>query len=116
MENKYCDQCENQCPIAALKCGKGRRHFGMESEDDNDKHSRQKPEGTLGLLLQCGHFLHHSGISGDDLMNALHPDEQAELGQLLETLLRDWKNRVPAENHHHGHRGRGECRCINNEI
>ncbi|MGN0998887.1 MAG: hypothetical protein ACI4PO_04990, partial [Faecousia sp.] len=83
MEEQHCDQCENQCPIDALKCGKGRRHFGLEPENGGrGEHSREMPGGALGLLMQCGHFLHHSGENGADL-SALNAQEQAELERLL---------------------------------
>ena len=65
------------------------------------------PGGALGLLMQCGHFLHHGGADGADL-SALNPQEQAELERLLTVLLTDWKNRKSAEmpEHHHGRHGK----------
>ena len=98
MEKQRCDQCENQCPIDALRCGKGRRHFGLDSADDSKgKPSREMPSGPLGLLMQCGHFLHHCGAGEEDLLAALSPQEQAELEQILTILLKDWKKRMHAE-------------------
>lgn len=63
--------------------------------------------GALGLLMQCGHFLHHGGADGADL-SALNPAEQAELERLLAVLLADWKKRMPSErpDHRHGHHSR----------
>ena len=106
MEKQYCDQCENQCPIDALKCGKGRRHFGLEPAE-GEMPGREMPGGPLGLLMQCGHFLHHCGANGADL-SALTPQEQAELERLLTTLLADWKKQSPSNmpEHHHGHHGK----------
>lgn len=95
MEKQHCDQCENQCPIDALQCGKGRKHFGLEPEGSG-KPGREMPGGALGLLMQCGHFLHHGGADGADL-SALNPAEQAELERLLAVLLTDWKKRMPSE-------------------
>lgn len=106
MEKQRCDQCENQCPIDALQCGKGRRHFGLDSADGSKgKPSREMPSGPLGLLMQCGHFLHHGGAAVEDLLSALKPQEQAELERLLMVLLTDWENRIPAEmeGHRYGH-------------
>lgn len=108
MEKQHCDQCENLCPIDALRCGRGRRHFGLEPEGgDRREQGRQMPGGTLGLLMQCGHFLHHSGADGADL-SALNATEQAELERLLTVLLTDWKNRKSAEvpEHHHSRHGK----------
>lgn len=107
MEKQLCDQCENQCPVDALQCGKGRRHFGLEpAEGGKEKHGRQLPEGPLGLLMQCGHFLHHSGLYGENLLQVLSPAEQAELERILSKLLVDWKNRMPGGGHNHGNHGR----------
>ena len=105
MDKQHCDQCENQCPVDDLQCGKGRRHFGLETEEHGKgKPDRELPGGALGLLMQCGHVLHHSGAAAD--LSALNPQEQAELERLLTILLADWKDKAPSEGHgrrgHHG--------------
>lgn len=108
MEKQHCDQCENQCPIDALQCGRGRRHFGLEQDNSGrGERGREMPSGALGLLMQCGHFLHHGGANGADL-SALNTQEQAELERLLTVLLTDWKNRKGTETteHQHGRHGR----------
>lgn len=107
MEKQHCDQCENQCPIDALQCGKGRRHFGLEPADGKHGSGREMPGGPIGALMQCGHFLHHGGMQTPDLLSALNSQEQAELERLLNVLLADWKNRTPAGApvHKHGHPG-----------
>ncbi len=105
MEKKHCDQCENQCPIDALQCGKGRKLFGQEEERpsrEGGRRNREMPEGALGLLMQCGHVLHHGGAANADL-SALNPEEQTELERLLTVLLTDWKSRMPGEARKHGH-------------
>lgn len=106
MEKQYCDQCENRCAIDALQCGRGRRHFGLEQENSG-REERKMPGGALGLLMQCGHILHHGGAEGADL-SALNDQEQAELERLLTVLLSDWKNRKGTEavEHRHGRHGR----------
>lgn len=101
MNQQHCDQCENQCPIDDLKCGKGRKHFGLEPAGEGEKHGREMPKGPVGLLMQCGHILHHGGAEGDDLLSALDAQEQAELERLLGKLLDSWKSKMPAG--HHGH-------------
>ncbi|MGM9660322.1 MAG: hypothetical protein ACI3WQ_06960 [Faecousia sp.] len=107
MEKQLCDQCENRCPVDALQCGKGRRHFGLESaEDGRGAHGRQMLDGPLGLLMKCGHFLHHGGAEGENLLQALSPADQAELERILTALLSDWKNRMPGGGHDHSHHGR----------
>lgn len=104
MEKRHCDQCENQCPVDALQCGKGARHFGLEPAGEG---KREMPGGAIGLLLRCGHFLHHGGVKGADV-SALNPQEQAELERLLTILLTDWEKRVPSEMpaHTHSHHGK----------
>lgn len=106
MEKQYCDQCENKCPIDALSCGKGRRHFGMEpSESGKERHGRKMPDGVIGLLMQCGHVLHHGGADDQDLLQVLKLQEQAELERILKILLDDWKMRMPAGRPEHKHCG-----------
>ncbi|MDO5546073.1 MAG: hypothetical protein Q4F81_09690 [Eubacteriales bacterium] len=97
MEKQVCDQCENQCSIDELKCGKGRKHFGLEPDEGGKGHPM--PEGPLGLLMQCGHVLHHGGASGEGLLRALSAEEQTELERLLGLLLEDWKTRMPGKGH-----------------
>lgn len=102
MEMQYCDQCDNHCPANALKCGRGRRHFGLENVNNGQhmaqhhgKHGHSLPDGPLGLLMQCGHVLHHGGTTGENLLSALTLQEQAELERMLKVLLADWENRKP---------------------
>ena len=97
MEKQYCDQCENKCPIGALSCGKGRRHFGMEpAESGKESHGRKMPDGVIGLLMQCGHALHHGGADDEDLLRALNLQEQAELERMLKVFC--WTT--------------GKCECL----
>ena len=107
MEKQFCDQCENQCPIEELRCGKGRKHFGLEAaENGKEKRGHHMPQDSLGLLMKCGHFLHHGGADGEDLLLALSPAEQVELERMLMTLLEDWKNSIPCGGHDQGRHGR----------
>ena len=97
MEKQYCDQCENKCPIDALSCGKGRRNFGMEpAESGKESHGRKMPDGVIGLLMQCGHVLHHGGADDEDLLRALNLQEQAELERMLKVFC--WTT--------------GKCECL----
>lgn len=98
MKKQLCDQCENQCPVDALQCGRGRRHFGLESKaDGKERIGHEISQGPIGQLRQCGHLLHHGGVGGDDLLSALNPQEQSELERLLGTLLADWKARTNSD-------------------
>lgn len=101
--SKYCNQCENRCPADDLKCGKGRAAFGLDPADshghEHGGHGQRVPmEGTLGLLQQCGHRLHHGGVGGDAL-SGLTASEQSELAALLTKLLADWDARFPSQGH-----------------
>lgn len=102
MEIQNCDQCENQCAVDDLKCGKGRKRFGLAPEGGPDQ-GRGGADGPVGLLRQCGHILHHGGVSGEDLLSALTEQDQAELTRLLGALLADWKSRAPADSQAHRH-------------
>lgn len=102
MNNQNCNQCENNCPVDALKCGRGRRLFGVEaSEGRNFSGSRgthgprfEKTDNPVLLLRQCGHMLHHGAIGGDDLLSALNEDEKKELTRLLTALVNDWQSHI----------------------
>ena len=98
MSQQYCNQCENHCPVDALKCGRGRRAFGQESEAQPNEHRRGEGHGrghheplpgVLGQLQQCGHRLHHSGAP-ENALSTLTPAEQAQLSALLTKLLNSW--------------------------
>lgn len=104
MDQEYCNQCGNHCPKDDLRCGRGRRLFGA-APGETAEGGRGTSGGTIGLLRQCGHLLHHGGVSGDDLLSALSAREQAELERLLNALLADWKSRMPASagDARHGH-------------
>lgn len=111
MSEERCNQCENACPVDALKCGRGRRYFGMEDAGHDHEHSHEhghgKPDlsGPLGMLRQCGHMLHHGGAGGEDPLSALSEEEQKELERLLGLLLADWQSKTPPDEggHRHGH-------------
>lgn len=104
MEITNCNQCPNQCPKDALKCGRGRRYFEQlenaagdigESKEGGGGHAR--PEDLYGLMRACGHYLHHSygerrGDDGDrQLFAALDEAEQNTLKELLKKLADSWE-------------------------
>lgn len=105
----YCPECDNHCPIDQLRCGKGRRHFGVPGEN----HSPSAPDGSLaGLLQQCGRFVHHGGHSmgNQELFQALTEAEQASLRALLGKLAASWQKCFGSDclDHHHKHGGHGD--------
>ena len=118
MENNKitnCNQCPNQCPADALKCGRGRHYFeqlenpeGIKSEERGQHghgeshgggHGRGhgKSDDLYGLMRGCGHYLHHSGgkhqKAGEEnrLFAALDEGEQECLKGLLKKLLDSWE-------------------------
>lgn len=107
MGKQNCNQCENACPVDALRCGRGRRYFGLEEKEHGHRHGEPELTGPLGLLRQCGHMLHHGGGDSEDALAALTMDERKELERLLSLLLADWQTKAPrdAGGHHHGHHG-----------
>ena len=46
----YCDQCENHCPLNALRCGRGRRMYGNmnEGNDIPEQDDRGAGRGPCG--------------------------------------------------------------------
>lgn len=100
-----CTQCDNNCPIDALKCGKGRRFFGLEDRE----HGSFDPDSLTGLLKKCGHALHHSGgaLNEAELFQDLSEEECSSLKALLQKLTASWDKRLGAGGaHDHGERGR----------
>lgn len=97
MNEQHCEQCENRCPVDALRCNRGRAHFGLESKEP-------EMSGPVKLLQRCGHILHHGGIDPKNALTALTAQEQAELERLLSVLLADWQKNGSEEQlgHHHG--------------
>ena len=108
MSEQFCPKCDNHCPVSALNCGKGRRYFGMDSEERGEHGGERgglphrKPEtGCIGMLRQCGHILHHGQPEGVDLLSSLSDGERAELERLLGKLMADWQSTIPMEHGHH---------------
>lgn len=88
----FCPHCENHCPKNALRCNRGREHFG--AGEGPAVHAAPE-ERVLVLLRKCGHFLHHSAASPEGashLMDVLTPEEKETLAALLEKCLARWEN------------------------
>ena len=100
MSEQFCDHCENHCPASNPGCGYGRKRFGLKPENGHGKPHGGLPEGPLGLLRQCGHFLHHGSV-GEDALAPLTEQEQQQLERMLTTLLDAWKAQAPKHGHHH---------------
>lgn len=45
---QFCEQCENHCPVDSLKCGRGRRFFGLEPQGDGEHEHRRRHDGEAG--------------------------------------------------------------------
>lgn len=101
-----CTQCGNNCPIDALKCGKGRRFFGLEDKE----HASFDPDSLAGLLKKCGHALHHSGgMEEKELFQDLTAEECSTLRELLQKVTASWDKCLGAggaHSHDHGERGK----------
>lgn len=110
---KTCNQCNNQCPVDALKCGRGKAFFGEEGEmakghgregHGREGHGREGHGGgasfasdsLYGLMRGCGHYLHHNqgnngGTDESELFRVLDEAEKKELKRLLAKVLDSWK-------------------------
>lgn len=97
-EKKYCDQCDNHCPVDALKCGRGRRAFQPPQESNN----HEDEPAVLELLRHCGHMLHHGSIEGADILNALNEEEIKDLERILSKITELGKGKRGGPDHHHG--------------
>lgn len=114
MEEKVCPMCPNHCPVDALKCGRGRAHFGSaetaaapsEPQREEGRHDRsgrgdhrrhgmsgghlrestaKDTDPTITLLRQCGYLLYHG--EGEGLLSCLSDLERAQLQALLRKCL-----------------------------
>ena len=92
MPTTHCTECENHCPAKELRCNRGRKAFGLpplpedHHREDHHRESR-RPEGALGLLMQCGHRLHHGQASPETFLSPLTAEEQEQLTVLLRKPL-----------------------------
>lgn len=126
-QTQTCPQCDNHCPMDALKCGRGRKYFGVTdggSEYGHGSCGHGHPKSGLARLLhQCGRFVRHSDMEEAELFQTLTSEEKAALQALLEKLSADWRERCgeegfdhcghghhgrDGEKHHHKHEGRGK--------
>ena len=122
-----CPQCDNHCPVDALKCGRGRKYFGVADGGSEHGHGGcghgHPKAGLAGLLHQCGRFACHADMEETELFQALTDEEKATLQALLEKLTTDWRERCgeesdqhcghghhghDGEKHHHKHEGHGK--------
>lgn len=101
--NTQCPQCENHCPVDALKCGKGREFFGIEKSERN----MPDPDSLLGLMRQCGHILHHSGGQKEEqeLFSMLDEHEKSTLQVLLQKVHKGWQESMNSSGAEHGRHG-----------
>ena len=97
---EFCDQCDNHCPKDALRCGRGRRRFGLEPE-------RKELAGTAGLLQKAGMAAGRVKLEEAELFASLPEEDKAALDRILSSLLEVWKPHIPQHQHGEGHGDRG---------
>ena len=61
---QFCEQCENHCPINALKCGRGRRFFGLEPQEGGEHEHRHRHDGESGRRNGHPHGHRHKPEDG----------------------------------------------------
>ena len=103
--NETCPCCPRGCSLSAPSCGRGREyaerlaageppaaeqaHGGHHHGHGHGPHggSMPAPDSLEGLLLRCGHALHHGGHGQKDLFAGLTQQEQDALRGLLQKLV-----------------------------
>lgn len=93
MTKQNCPECDNHCPVDALKCGKGKQYFGLPREE-RDISGMGQEDRILVLLRKCGHYLHHNvGRDADAaaLTGGLSVEEKTTLEALLQKCLERWQ-------------------------
>ncbi len=92
---EFCNQCPNHCSADSLKCGRGRAYFGDNSQTSHEVHNHHgfdsADNSVVGLLRQCGHYLHHNDGSSDQLTSCLSKEELATLESLLQKIVANLK-------------------------
>ena len=100
--DQTCPCCGNHCSVEALKCPKGREHFGLGGGEKQDRRQGNRPpepstpeEKVIALLRKGGHYLHHNFGKGEQpdhakLLSALSEEEKASLTTLLEKCVESW--------------------------
>lgn len=109
-----CPQCPRRCPIEAVSCERGeelvrrikagepldlsglresqeRRHRDRHGHGKHDGHGRPDKNTLEGLLMICGHTLHHGEKKRAELFAGLTGSEQQELKVLLAKLVNSWE-------------------------
>ena len=95
-----CPQCDNHCPVNALKCGRGRKYFGVADGGSEHGHGHghggcgHPKAGLAGLLHQCGRFVRHADMEEAELFQALTSEEKDTLQALLNKLSANWSQRL----------------------
>lgn len=95
-----CPFCGNHCPQDRLMCGRGRRYFSAQEQENGahiehgQEHHRENGAGCddeiVLMLRKCGHFLHHSGKQ-DAAVRSLTKEERETLLKLLEKCYAEWQ-------------------------
>ena len=85
MNEEYCPCCPNRCSKDELRCGRGREHFDMQNDYNDEPQTIQKQ--IIFDLRKCGHLLHHNrDINAEDLLSAFTEKELNTLHELLSKI------------------------------
>ncbi|MGN0178732.1 MAG: hypothetical protein ACI4DY_04725 [Monoglobaceae bacterium] len=96
-----CPCCGLHCSIDSLHCMRGHKFFAHKADADTlDKKSKGDNtelniacDEAIGLMLQCGHYLHHGMKDIDcDILSFLSDNEKSELTSLLKKCIEHWNN------------------------
>lgn len=92
MSEKHCTGCENQCPISALSCAKGRALNGIVVDPN------RKTETLAQKLIRVGADAKRIGaelveweMSEDMLLDCLDMEKKNQLAEILDILDENWK-------------------------
>lgn len=107
-EQNTCPCCPNHCSLSKLSCEKGVNYLKtgeIPHGDDGHQHHHGRHEmpdlnTTSGLLMACGHALHHLSRDCADPFQALSQAEREELEGLLNKLLNSWERDGHGRKHH----------------
>lgn len=109
--NDTCPCCPRGCSLSAPSCGRGREYAerlaagetSAAGQEHGDHHGHghgshgghsgpmPAPDSLEGLLLRCGHALHHGSHGQKDLFAGLTQQEQDALRGLLQKLVGSWQ-------------------------
>lgn len=96
MNIEICTCCPKDCTKENLHCPRGKQHFGIIFDANNNFHQQNHKNMSLDdkvitLMKICGHHLHHKeNLDHEELLSCLNTNEKKQLFSLLMQCVESW--------------------------